>query len=36
MNGMSLHEGDGAGASKEESLKLLGGDAAEVLIFDLK
>ena len=36
VNGTSLREGDGAGASKEESLKLLGGDAAEVLIFDLK
>ena len=36
VNGTSLREGDGAGASNEESLKFLGGDPAEVLVFDLK
>jgi redox-sensitive bicupin YhaK (pirin superfamily) len=36
VNGTLLHEGDGAGLSNEECLKFLGGDAAEVMVFDLK
>jgi redox-sensitive bicupin YhaK (pirin superfamily) len=36
LNGTSLGEGDGAGVSSEETLQFLGGDAAEVLVFDLK
>src|SRR5713101_5282775 len=36
LNGTSLGEGDGAGVSGEETLRFLGGDAAEVLVFDLK
>ena len=36
LNGTSLGEGDGAGVSGEETLRFLSGDAAEVLVFDLK
>jgi hypothetical protein len=36
LNGTSLREGDGAGVSGEEALRFLGGDGAEVLVFDLK
>jgi redox-sensitive bicupin YhaK (pirin superfamily) len=36
VNGTSLAEGDGAGVSGEKDLRFLGGDAAEVLVFDLK
>jgi redox-sensitive bicupin YhaK (pirin superfamily) len=36
VNETPLREGDGAGAGGEESLRFLGGDAAEVLVFDLK
>jgi redox-sensitive bicupin YhaK (pirin superfamily) len=36
LNGTSLREGDGAGVSNEAALRLVGEDAAEVLVFDLK
>lgn len=36
VNETSLAEGDGAGVSGEKALRFLGGDAAEVLVFDLK
>jgi redox-sensitive bicupin YhaK (pirin superfamily) len=36
LNETPLREGDGAGAGREETLRFLGGDAAEVLVFDLK
>jgi redox-sensitive bicupin YhaK (pirin superfamily) len=36
LNGTSLREGDAAGVSGEEALRLNGGDAAEVLVFDMK
>ena len=36
VNGTSLHEGDGAGVSGEETLRFLGSDEAEVLVFDLR
>jgi hypothetical protein len=35
MNGTLLREGDGAGVSGEAALGFVGGDAAEVLVFDL-
>jgi redox-sensitive bicupin YhaK (pirin superfamily) len=36
VNGIQLHEGDGAGITDEGALKVLGGGAAEILVFDLK
>ena len=36
VNGRALGEGDGAGATNEESLRLAGGREAEVLVFDLE
>jgi hypothetical protein len=36
VNGTPLHEGDGAGVSGEEALRLVGSDTAEVLVFDLR
>ena len=36
VNGTPLREGDGAGVSREEVLRFLGADTAEVLVFDLK
>jgi quercetin 2,3-dioxygenase len=36
LNGTPLREGDGAGVTGEDALRLLGGAAAEVLVFDLK
>ena len=35
LNGIDLREGDGAAASKEETLKFLGKEPAEILLFDL-
>jgi len=36
VNGALLRDGDGAGVSGEETVCLDGGDAAEILVFDLK
>jgi quercetin 2,3-dioxygenase len=36
LNGQSLSQGDGAAASDESKLKIVGREAAEVLLFDLK
>jgi len=36
VNGMSLHGGDGAGVSGEETLRFLGSDTGEILVFDVK
>jgi len=36
LNGNSLGEGDGAAVTGEEALRFLGGEGAEVLVFDLK
>jgi redox-sensitive bicupin YhaK (pirin superfamily) len=35
LNGVGLHEGDGAAVSEENSLSFLGDQASEVLVFDL-
>jgi hypothetical protein len=35
LNGILLHEGDGAAVGGEESLRFLGQQPAEVLLFDL-
>jgi quercetin 2,3-dioxygenase len=35
LNGIDVREGDGAAASKEEALKFLGKEPAEILLFDL-
>jgi len=35
LNGTKLEEGDGAAISNEKSVELIGGDKAEVLLFDL-
>ena len=36
VNGTALRSGDGAGVSNEARVQLIGDDAAEVLVFDLK
>ena len=36
LNGNTLGEGDGAAVTGEEALRFLGGEGAEVLVFDLK
>jgi redox-sensitive bicupin YhaK (pirin superfamily) len=36
LNGSALHEGDGVAVSGEKVLEFADGDAAEVLVFDLK
>jgi redox-sensitive bicupin YhaK (pirin superfamily) len=35
LNGIDVREGDGAAASKEDALKFLGKEPAEILLFDL-
>jgi redox-sensitive bicupin YhaK (pirin superfamily) len=36
LNGNTLGEGDGAAVTGEEALRFLGGEGAEVLVFDMK